>query len=98
MKTPIIYRKIAGLLEEMGYSRKSMADYLGVSYGTLHNKLCKITPITWDEVQKIADYLGWDKPISDLMKEYPRNNGRRKAETGAGAPAAPTDEQRAIQH
>ena len=40
----IVYRRITGRIAELGLTRRDVADQLGVSYGTLHNKLCAITP------------------------------------------------------
>lgn len=53
----IVYRKITGRIAEMGLTRRDVADQLGVSYGTLHNKLCAITPFMWDEVRTLAVML-----------------------------------------
>lgn len=72
----IVYRKVAALITEMGYTRRTVADLLGVSYGTLHNKLCAITPFTWEEVLLLVEILDYKGSIEQLLtpcrEVYPR--------------------------
>ena len=69
----IIYRRVTARLAELGMHRRELADILGVSYGTLHNKLCGITPWTWNEVRVMAVTLGFDvgnNPYEDMLRVY----------------------------
>lgn len=65
----IVYRKITARIAEMGFTRRDVADQLGVSYGTLHNKLCAITPFLWDEVRTLAVLLHFDS-LDRMMTRY----------------------------
>ena len=64
----IVYRRIAGRIAELGLTRRDVADQLGVSYGTLHNKLCAITPFLWDEVRTLAALLHLDSLDKMMMR------------------------------
>ena len=66
----IVYRKITARIAEMGWTRREIADQLGVSYGTLHNKLCAITQFTWDEVRTLKTILGWQGTLEDMLTRY----------------------------
>lgn len=70
----IVYRRITGRIAELGLTRRDVADQLGVSYGTLHNKLCAITPFLWDEVRTLALLLNFDS----LDKMMTRSDQDRK--------------------
>lgn len=64
----IVYRRITGRIAELGLTRRDVADQLGVSYGTLHNKLCAITPFLWDEVRTLALLLHFDSLDKMMMR------------------------------
>lgn len=63
----IVYRQIAARIALMGYTRRTVADLLGVSYGTLHNKLRAITPFSWTEVLQLANILAYQGDLRELM-------------------------------
>ena len=64
------YKNAAILIEYQGYTRQGFADLLMISVGTLHNKLCGLTPWTWDEVCKMAELLHYQGSLQELMREY----------------------------
>lgn len=63
----IIYRKITARMEEMGFMRNQVCELLGISYGTMHNKLCGITPWIYSEVVMLHDILEYPGTIEDMM-------------------------------
>ena len=66
----IVYRKLVARIALLGLTRREVADQLGVSYGTLHNKLCAITPFTLNEAIQIKAMLGLPGPLEDAFERY----------------------------
>ena len=56
-KDAIVYRKVLARIALLGLSQREVADQLGVSYGTLHNKLTAATPFTLDEALRLKAML-----------------------------------------
>ncbi len=67
----VVYRKIVARIAMLGLTRREVADRLGVSYGTLHNKLCNITPFTLQEAILIKSMLGMTGTLEDAFEKYP---------------------------
>lgn len=65
----IQYRGIVARLALLGLTKKELADRLGISYGTLHNKLCHVTPFTLDECLQIKQILGLPE-IESAFKRF----------------------------
>ena len=70
----IVYRKVVARIALLGLTRREVADRLGVSYGTLHNKLCAITPFTLNEAIEIKQLLSMPGSLEDAFE---RCDGRR---------------------
>ena len=49
--------KLKELIEESGTKKYSIASQLGISAGSLRNKLDGKTPFKWKEIQKLAQVL-----------------------------------------
>ncbi len=64
----IVYRKLAAHMTYMGMRRRDVADKLGISYGTLHNKLAGVTPWTLDECKAMKTILMIDGPIESWFQ------------------------------
>ena len=71
----IVYRRITAHIELQGLTRRDVADALQISYGTLHNKLCGITPWTLEEALKLKTLLGITATIEEAFKR--RDEGRK---------------------
>ena len=77
MNKDIIYRGVAAELVKQGKTRKEAAEHLGVSMGTLANKLRGVTPFTLDEAVALRDWLRPGCPLETLFeKNYERGRGR----------------------
>lgn len=69
MKTDnIVYRMVVARIALLGLTRREVAERLGVSYGTLHNKLCACTPFTLDEALALKTLLGVTEPIETMFR------------------------------
>lgn len=66
----IVYRKLVARIALLGLTRREVADQLGVSYGTLHNKLCAITPFTLNEAIQIKAMLAMPGTLEDAFERY----------------------------
>ena len=66
----IIYRKIVARIDLLGLTRHDVADKLGISYGTLHNKLCGITPFTLDEAIAVKTMLSIPGTLEDAFEKW----------------------------
>ncbi len=66
----IVYRKVVARIALLGLTRREVADRLGISYGTLHNKLCAITPFTLTEAIQIKQILGMPGSLEDSFERY----------------------------
>ena len=64
----IVYRKVVARIALLGLTRREVADRLGVSYGTLHNKLCAITPFTLNEALQIKELLAFPCNVEDAFE------------------------------
>ena len=64
----IVYRKLVARIALLGLTRREVADRLGVSYGTLHNKLCAITPFTLNEAMQIKQLLAMPGTLEDAFE------------------------------
>ena len=73
----IVYRKLVARIALLGLTRRQVADQLGVSYGTLHNKLCAITPFTLNEAIQIKTMLAMPGTLEEAFQRYdePRTAG-----------------------
>lgn len=69
----IVYRKLVARIALLGLTRREVADQLGVSYGTLHNKLCAITPFTLNEALQIKALLDIPGTVEDAFERYDAN-------------------------
>ncbi len=66
----IVYRKVVARIALLGLTRREVADRLGVSYGTLHNKLCAITPFTLNEAIQIKAMLAMPGALEEAFERY----------------------------
>lgn len=66
----IVYRKIVARIALLGLTRQEVADRMGISNGTLHNKLCKVTPFTLDEALQLMRILGIPGSLEDAFEEF----------------------------
>ena len=66
----IVYRKLLARIALLGLTRREVADRMGVSYGTLHNKLCAITPFTLNEALQLKELLGYPGPVEEVFVRY----------------------------
>ena len=66
----IVYRKLVARIALLGLTRREVADQLGVSYGTLHNKLCAITPFTLNEAIQIKTMLAMPGTLEEVFERY----------------------------
>ena len=64
----VVYRKLVARIAMLGLSRREVADHLGVTYGTLHNKLCAHTPFTLNEAISLRRLLGLNEPLEELFR------------------------------
>ena len=69
MNKNIIYRGVAAELVRQGKTRKEAADHLGISMGTLANKLRGITPFTLDEAVALRDWLDLSCAVETLFEK-----------------------------
>ena len=69
----IVYRKIYAQITLLGLHRHDVAAKLGVSDGTLYNKLCGRTPFTLDEALKIKQILAIPSTIEEAFERYERS-------------------------
>ena len=66
----IVYRKLVARIALLGLTRREVADQLGVSYGTLHNKLCAITPFTLNEALQIKAMLDITGALEEAFERF----------------------------
>ena len=71
----IVYRKIAVRMLTMNITRRELADRLGISDGTLYNKLCRVTPFTLDEAIKVKEILGMPGTLEAAFERFDVNPG-----------------------
>jgi len=64
----IVYRKLVARIALLGLTRREVADRLGITYGTLHNKLCAITPFTLNEAIQIKALLSIPGTLEDAFQ------------------------------
>lgn len=69
----IVYRKIAARILEQGMTRREVADMLGITYGTLLNKLCAVTAFTLPEAIQIKQILQMDGALEDCFARCDNN-------------------------
>ena len=69
MNKDIIYRGVAAELVKQGKTRKEAAEHLGISMGTLANKLRGVTPFTLDEAVALRDWLRPGCPLETLFEK-----------------------------
>lgn len=76
MKTDfVVYRKISARIALLGLTQRDVAEMMGLSYGTLHNKLCKLTPFTLDEAIQLKQLLGISGSLEDAFERYDKKAG-----------------------
>jgi len=68
VKDTVVYKAIVGRIAMLGMHRKDVAEKLNITYGTLHNKLCGITPFTLPEAFQLMELLG----LSDINAAFRR--------------------------
>ena len=68
-KGPIIYRRLVMVMVTEEMTRKEVAYTIGVSYNTLHNKLCGHTSFTLDEALLIKQLLKFPGTLEELFKK-----------------------------
>lgn len=66
----IIYRKLAARIALMDLRKTEVARMLGISYSSLHNKLCGVTEFTLSEVLRLKSLLCVTGPIEDAFEKY----------------------------
>ena len=69
---PIVYRKLIARIALLGLTRREVARQLGISYSTLHNKLCAITPFTLDEAIQLKRMLALPGALEDSFQRFDR--------------------------
>ena len=65
---PVVYRKVVARIALLGLTRREVADQLGGSCGTLHNKLCDITPFTLKEAIQVKKMLGMTGTLEEIFE------------------------------
>jgi|GEM_PF-516346 len=70
--TPFVYYRIVRRIALLGLTRRQVADRLGVSYGTLHNKLYAITPFTLDEAIQLKQMLAIPSTLEEAFELFPK--------------------------
>lgn len=68
--TKIIYRKLAARMALMDLKKTEVAGMLGISYSSLHNKLCGVTDFTLTEVLRLKKLLCVTGPIEETFEKY----------------------------
>lgn len=66
----IIYRKLAARIALMDLRKTEVARMLGISYSSLHNKLCGVTEFTLSEVLRLKRLLCITGSIEDTFEKY----------------------------
>ena len=66
----IVYRKLVARIALLGLTRREVADRLGITYGTLHNKLCAITPFTLNEAIQIKTLLSMPGTLEEAFQRF----------------------------
>lgn len=64
-----MYPNLKAEMARKGVTLSVLADYLGITIGTLSLKLNGKYPITWDEAIKIKKFLGVDISLEVLFSE-----------------------------
>ncbi len=65
-----MYRNVKAEMTRRGITLETMAQRLGVTTGTLSNKLNGKQPLTFNEAKKIKAELSVDIPLEELFEEY----------------------------
>lgn len=66
----IIYRKLAARITLLGLKKTEVARLVGMSYSSLHNKLCGVTDFTLDEALRICKLLCLTGPVEEAFEKY----------------------------
>lgn len=66
----IIYRKLAARMALMDLRKTEVARMLGISYSSLHNKLCGVTEFTLAEVLRLKQLLCVTGPVEEAFEKY----------------------------
>ncbi len=69
-KSKIIYRKLAARMALMDLKKTEVAKLLGISYSSLHNKLCGVTEFTLTEALRIRELLCLSSPLEEAFEKY----------------------------
>lgn len=69
-KSKIIYRKLAARMALMDLKKTEVARLLGISYSSLHNKLCGVTEFTLSEALRIRELLCLSAPLEEAFEKY----------------------------
>ena len=64
----VVYRKVLARMALMDISKTEVAQRMGVSYSTLHNKLCGVTDFTLSEARLVKELLGSQEPLEDIFQ------------------------------
>ena len=62
----ICYPAIEARRSNLGVPKQKVADYLGISYSSLDNKLSGRNEFKFSEVQKLSDW--WNTPIESFTE------------------------------
>ena len=65
-----MYRNVKAEMTRRGITLETLAQQLGVTIGTLSNKLNGKQPLTFNEAKKIKSELAVDIPLEELFEEY----------------------------
>lgn len=69
-KSTIIYRKLAARMAMLDLKKTEVARILGISYSSLHNKLCGVTEFTLTEALRIRELLCLSVPLEEAFEKY----------------------------
>lgn len=63
-----IYRAIAAKIVLQGMTGKEIANQMGISYSSFHNKMCGTTPFTLGEAIRLKRILGCEESVEALFQ------------------------------
>lgn len=66
----IVYRKIAARMTLLDLKKTEVARMLGISYSSLHNKLCGVSEFSLEEVLHLKQLLCITGPVEEAFEKY----------------------------
>ena len=66
----IVYRKVAARMTLMDLKQTEVARMLGISYSSLHNKLCGVSDFSFAEVLRLKQILCITGPVEEAFERY----------------------------